>query len=253
MNYIHPQAILHESVVVEPFSTIYDNVVIGENTWIGPNVTIFSGARIGSNCKIFPGAVISAIPQDLKFEGEETLTIIGNSTVIRECVTINRGTKASGQTTVGNHCLLMAYTHIAHDCTLEEGVIISNSVQMAGHVHIGQHANVGGSSAIHQFARVGSYAMVGGGSLVRKDVPPYVLCSDEPLIYIGVNSVGLTRKGFSTEQVNQIQEIYRYVFQRKLNTSQAIEAIKNDFEGNIFGKEIVSFLEKSERGIIKRP
>jgi UDP-N-acetylglucosamine acyltransferase len=173
LAYIHPNAKIAENVVVEPFSTIYQDVEIGEGTWIGPNVTIFPGARIGKNCRIFPGAVISAIPQDLKFDGEETLTIIGDNTTIRECVTINRGTKDKFKTEVGKNCLLMAYVHIAHDCLVEDNCVIANSVQVAGHVHIGESARIGGACAIHQFVKIGKHVMISGGSLIRKDVPPF--------------------------------------------------------------------------------
>jgi len=193
LSYIHPEAKIAQNVVIEPFTTIYKNVEIGEGTWIGPNVTIMEGARIGKNCKIFPSAVISSIPQDLKFEGEDTLTIIGDNTVIRECVTISRGTKDKFKTVVGNNCLLMAYVHIAHDCVVGNNCIIANAVQVAGHVHIDDYAIISGTSAIHQFCRIGSHVMISGGSLVRKDVPPFTKAGREPLSYCGINSIGLRR------------------------------------------------------------
>ncbi|NJM94152.1 MAG: acyl-ACP--UDP-N-acetylglucosamine O-acyltransferase, partial [Cytophagales bacterium] len=181
LAYIHPEAKIAKNVVIEPFTTIDKNVVIEEGTWIGPNVSIMEGARIGKNVRIFPGAVISAVPQDLKFEGEETTAEIGDHTVIRECVTVNRGTKDKYKTVVGAHCLLMAYVHVAHDCLLEHHVILANAVQMAGHVFVGEHAFIGGTTAVHQFTKVGPHAMIAGGSLVRSDVPPYTLAGREPL------------------------------------------------------------------------
>ena len=189
LSYIDPQAKLAKNVVVEPFVTIEKNVEIGSGTWIGSNVTIMEGARIGENCEIFPGAVISAIPQDLKFEGEESLAIIGDNTIIRECATINRATKATGKTIVGKNCLIMAYAHIAHDCVIGNNAIVVNNVAMGGHVEIGEHAIIGGLTAVHQFIKIGKHCMVSGGSLVRKDIPPYVKAGREPLSFIGINSM----------------------------------------------------------------
>ena len=190
LAYVHPQAKVARNVVVEPFTTINNNVTIGSGTWIGSNVTIMEGARIGKNCRIFPGAVISAIPQDLKFEGEDSLTIIGDDTTIRECVTVNRGTNASGKTVIGSNCLIMATSHIAHDCVIGDYSIIVNGVALAGHVIIGKHAIIGGLAAVHQFIHIGDHAMISGGSLVRKDVPPYTKAAKEPLSYVGINSIG---------------------------------------------------------------
>jgi UDP-N-acetylglucosamine acyltransferase len=212
LAYIHPGAKIARNVVVEPFTTIHNNVIIGSGTWIGSNVTIMEGARIGKNCRIFPGAVISAIPQDLKFEGEDSLTVIGNDVTIRECVTINRGTNASGKTVIGNNCLVMATAHIAHDCVLGDSSIIVNGVALAGHVIIGQNAIIGGLSAIHQFIHIGDHAMVSGGSLVRKDVPPYTKAAKEPLSYVGINSIGLRRRGFETAKIREIQNILRILY-----------------------------------------
>ena len=194
------RAKIGDNVTVEPFTTIAPDVEIGEGTWIGPNVTIMDGARIGKNCKIFPGTVISAVPQDLKFEGENSYVIIGDNTTIRECVTINRGTKSLGHTKIGNNCLIMATAHIAHDCVLGDNVIIVNGCGVAGHVEIGDFAIIGGITAIHQFSRIGKHAMISGGSLIRKDIPPYVKVAREPLSYAGINSVGLRRRGFSNEK-----------------------------------------------------
>ncbi len=251
LAYIHPQAKIARNVVVEPFTTIHHNVTIGSGTWIGSNVTIMEGARIGKNCRIFPGAVISAIPQDLKFEGEDSLAIIGDNVTIRECVTINRGTKASGQTVVGDNCLIMATAHIAHDCIVGDNAIIVNGVALAGHVTVGKHAIIGGLSAIHQFIHVGQFAMVSGGSLVRKDVPPYTKAAKEPLSYVGINSIGLRRKGFSTEKIREIQNIFRVLYQKNYNTSQALGILEAEFEATDERDTIIQFIKNSQRGIMK--
>jgi UDP-N-acetylglucosamine acyltransferase len=251
LAYIHPRAKIARNVVVEPFTTIHSNVKIGSGTWIGSNVTIMEGARIGKNCRIFPGAVISAIPQDLKFEGEDSLTIIGNDVTIRECVTINRGTSASGKTVIGDNCLLMATSHIAHDCVVGDNSIIVNGVALGGHVIIGKHAVIGGLSAIHQFIHIGDYAMVSGGSLVRKDVPPYTKAAKEPLSYVGINSVGLRRKGFSTEKIREIQNIYRVLYQKNYNTSQALGILEAEFEATNERDDVIQFIRNSQRGIMK--
>jgi UDP-N-acetylglucosamine acyltransferase len=251
LAYIHPQAKIARNVVVEPFTTIHHNVKIGSGTWIGSNVTIMEGARIGKNCRIFPGAVISAIPQDLKFEGEDSLTVIGNDVTIRECVTINRGTNASGKTVIGDNCLLMATSHIAHDCVVGNNSIIVNGVALGGHVIIGKNAIIGGLSAIHQFIHIGDHAMVSGGSLVRKDVPPYTKAAKEPLSYVGINSIGLRRKGFSTEKIREIQNIFRVLYQRNFNTSQALGILEAEFEATTERDTIIQFIRNSQRGIMK--
>jgi UDP-N-acetylglucosamine acyltransferase len=251
LAYIHPGAKIARNAVVEPFTTIHNNVIIGSGTWIGSNVTIMEGARIGKNCRIFPGAVISAIPQDLKFEGEDSLTVIGNDVTIRECVTINRGTNASGKTVIGNNCLVMATAHIAHDCVLGDSAIIVNGVALAGHVIIGQNAIIGGLSAIHQFIHIGDHAMVSGGSLVRKDVPPYTKAAKEPLSYVGINSIGLRRRGFSKEKIREIQDIYRILYQKNYNNSQALGIIEAEMEATTERDEIILFIKKSQRGIMK--
>ena len=242
LAYIHPGAKIARNVVVEPFTTIHNNVIIGSGTWIGSNVTIMEGARIGKNCRIFPGAVISAIPQDLKFEGEDSLTVIGNDVTIRECVTINRGTNASGKTVIGNNCLVMATAHIAHDCVLGDSAIIVNGVALAGHVIIGQNAIIGGLSAIHQFIHIGDHAMVSGGSLVRKDVPPYTKAAKEPLSYVGINSIGLRRRGFGKEKIREIQDIYRILYQKNYNNSQALGIIEAEMEATTERDEIMIFM-----------
>jgi UDP-N-acetylglucosamine acyltransferase len=212
LSYIHPNAMIAKDVIIEPFTVIQNNVEIGEGTWIGNNVTIMEGARIGKNCKIFPGAVISSTPQDLKFGGEETTCFIGDNTIIREYATISRGTNDRLKTVIGKHCLLMAYVHVAHDCIIGDGVILVNSVQLAGHVIIDDYAIIGGTSAVLQFVHVGEHVMVGGGSKIRKDVPPFVKVGREPAAYVGINSVGLRRRGFSNEKIFEIQEIYRKIY-----------------------------------------
>ncbi|MBN2165379.1 MAG: acyl-ACP--UDP-N-acetylglucosamine O-acyltransferase [Marinilabiliaceae bacterium] len=251
LAYIHPEAKIASNVVIDPFVTIDKDVVIGEGTRIFSNVTIMEGARIGKNCTIFPGAVIAAIPQDLKFEGEETTAEIGDNTTIRECVTINRGTKSKGKTVVGKDCLLMAYVHIAHDCVIGNNVIMSNAVQVAGEVKVDDFAIIGGTTAIHQFVHVGSHVMVSGGSLVSKDVPPYIKAAREPLSYLGVNSIGLRRRNYTNDQINEVQNIYRVIFQSGLNTSDAIEKIEAELPASKERDEIVMFIRNSQRGIIK--
>ena len=251
LAYVHPQAKIARNVVIEPFTTIHNNVTIGSGTWIGSNVTIMEGARIGKDCRIFPGAVISAIPQDLKFEGEDSLTVIGDNTTIRECVTINRGTNASGKTSVGENCLIMATAHIAHDCVLGSNSIVVNGVALGGHVTIGEHAIIGGLAAVHQFIHIGDHAMVSGGSLVRKDVPPYTKAGKEPLSYVGINSIGLRRRGFTTAKIREIQNIYRILYQSKYNNTQALEKIEAEMEATPERDEIILFIRNSQRGIMK--
>ncbi len=251
LAYVHPQAKVPRNVVIEPFTSIHKNVTIGSGTWIGSNVTIMEGARIGKNCKIFPGTVISAIPQDLKFEDEETIVEIGDNVTIRECVTINRGTKDRMKTSIGDNCLIMAYSHIAHDCIVGSNCIFSNNTTLAGHVTIGNNVVLAGMVAVHQFVSVGNHAFVTGGSLVRKDVPPYVKAAREPLSYVGINSVGLRRRGFTTEKIREIQNIYRILFQKNYNNSQAIAIIEAEMEATSERDKIVQFIKDSHRGIMK--
>ena len=248
---IDARAKIAKNVTVEPFTTIEADVEIGEGTWIGPNVTIMNGARIGKDCQIFPGTVISAIPQDLKFEGEESQVIIGDRTTIRECVTINRGTKALGYTKIGDDCLIMATSHIAHDCNIGSHVIIVNGCGIAGHVEIGDYTVMGGLSAIHQFGKVGKHVMISGGTLVRKDIPPYVKVAREPMAYAGINSVGLRRRGFSNEKIFEIQKIYRILFQQKLNITQALALVESELMPTAERDEIITFIQNSPRGIVK--
>jgi len=251
LAYVHPGAKIAKNVVIKPFTTIHNNVVIGEGTWIGSNVTIMEGARIGKNCSIFPGAVISAIPQDLKFKDEDTTVEIGDGTTLREFVTINRGTIDRGKTVVGKNCLIMAYCHIAHDCIVGDHCIFSNNSTLAGHITVGDYAILAGMTAIHQFCMIGNHAFVTGGSLVRKDVPPYAKAAREPLSYVGINSIGLRRRGFTSQKITEIQNIYRLLYQKNYNTTQATEIIEAEMEATPERDEILQFIKNSKRGIMK--
>jgi UDP-N-acetylglucosamine acyltransferase len=251
LAYVDPTAHMGENVQVDPFTMIHENVQIGDNSWIGSNVTIYPGAKIGKNVKIFPGAVIAGIPQDLKFQGEDSTVMIGDNTTIRECVTISRGTVDKQTTVIGSNCLLMAYVHVAHDCVIGSNVIIANAVQIAGHVIIDDWAIVGGSSAIHQFVKIGMHSMISGGSLVRKDVPPFTKAAREPLSYAGVNSLGLRRRGFSSESISHIQEVYRFLFLNSMNNSRALEEIEVNLPATKERDEILNFIRSSERGVMK--
>lgn len=248
---VHPDAKIGNNVIIEPFATVQQDVVIDDGSWIGPGAMVWDGARLGKNVKIYPGASVSSIPQDLKFAGEKTETHIGDNTVIRECVTISRGTTDKMKTVIGKNCLLMAYVHVAHDCIIGNHCILVNTVQVAGHVTIEDWAIIGGASALHQFVKVGAHVMVSGGSLVRKDIPPYTKAAREPLTYAGINSVGLKRRGFSTEKINEIQEIYRYIFMRGLNNSKAVELIEAELPASAERDLILDFVKGSERGIMK--
>ncbi|WP_303743807.1 acyl-ACP--UDP-N-acetylglucosamine O-acyltransferase, partial [uncultured Duncaniella sp.] len=248
--YIHPAAKIHPSVVIDPFVTIEENVEIAEGTRIGSNVTIMAGARIGKNCTIFPGAVVSGIPQDLKFQGEETLAVIGDNTTLRECVTVNRGTASKGRTVVGSNCLIMAYCHVAHDCVVGNNVIMSNATQLAGEVVVDDFAVIGGGSLVHQFCHIGPHVMLQGGALVNKDIPPFVKAAREPIAYAGINSIGLRRRGFTSAQIRDIQEIYRYLDLSGLNNSDAIERIEAELPATPERDEIIMFVRNAKRGII---
>ena len=251
LAYVHPGAKIAKNVVIEPFTTIHNNVKIGEGTWIGSNVTIMEGARIGKNCNIFPGSVISAIPQDLKFQDEETTVEIGDSTTLREYVTINRGTVDRGKTVVGKNCLIMAYCHIAHDCIVGDNCIFSNNSTLAGHVTVGNHVILAGMTAVHQFCTIGQHAFITGGSLVRKDVPPFVKGAREPMSYVGINSIGLRRRGFKSEKIKEIQNIFRILYQKSFNNTQAVRLIEAEMEATNERDEILQFIKNSKRGIMK--
>ncbi|GAA5219738.1 acyl-ACP--UDP-N-acetylglucosamine O-acyltransferase [Membranihabitans marinus] len=249
--FIHPAAKLGSNVKVEPFTTIAGDVEVGEGTWIGPHVTIMDGVRIGKNCKIFPGAVLGAIPQDLKYKGENTMLILGDNVIIREYCTLNKGTSANTSTTIGNNCLLMAYVHVAHDCVLENNCILANNVNLAGHIHLEEYVQLGGLTAVHQFVKVGKHSFVGGGSLVRKDVPPFIKAAREPLAFAGVNTIGLRRRGFSSDDVLLIEDLYRTLFVKGNNVRQGVDKIMRDAPDSPFKTIILDFIEKSNRGLIR--
>lgn len=251
LAYIHPDARLGNNVTVEPFAYIAGNVVIGDGTWIGPNATVMDGARIGRNCRIFPTSVISGIPQDLKFKGEETTAEIGDSTTVREGVTVNRGTAAVGKTVVGNNCLLMACAHVGHDCHIGDNCIIGNTTGLAGEVKVEDWAILSGGTLVHQFTRIGAHVIVGGGSKIRIDVPPFIKADREPLSYMGLNTVGLTRRGFEKERIDEIHNIYRAIYQNSMNLSQALEYVEQEFRQTPDRDYIINFIRKSERGVIR--
>lgn len=248
---VDPGAKLGNNIKIGPFTTIYDNVEIGDNCEIGNNVTIFPGARIGSGVKVFPGAVVAGIPQDLKFRGEETIAKIGDGTTLRECVTVNRGTASKNITEVGENCLIMAYSHVAHDCKVGNRVIISNSCQLAGEVQIDDAAVIGGGSLIHQFCHLGRNIMLQGGALVNKDIPPFVKAAREPISYVGLNTIGLHRNGFSESDISLIASIYRILYLSDLNVKNAINLILETIPESGYRDEIVDFVSNSGRGVIR--
>ncbi|MBP3254647.1 MAG: acyl-ACP--UDP-N-acetylglucosamine O-acyltransferase [Bacteroidales bacterium] len=247
---LNPQAQIGKNVQIEPFAVIHNDVVIGDNCYIGSGAVIFPGARIGNNCRIFPGASIAAVPQDLKFDNEYTTVEIGNNNTIREYVTINRGTAARGTTRIGSDNLIMAYSHIAHDCVIGNHCVLANNTTLAGHIEIEDFVLTGGLTAIHQFVHVGQHAMLSGGTLLDKDVPPYIKVGRQPASYCGINSVGLHRRGFSQEDINEIHDIYHTVFQCGYTYSRALEEIKARKQ-NKYTNIIATFIERADRGLIK--
>lgn len=251
LAFVHPEAIIGDNVTIDPFAYVDRNVEIGNGTHIMAHATILYGARIGNNCTLFPQATIAAIPQDLKFKGEDTVAVIGDRTVIRECATVNRGTASKGLTIVGEDCLIMAYSHVAHDCVLKNHVILGNAAQLAGEVEIDDYAIVSGGSLVHQFTRIGAHVMIQGGSKISKDIPPYVMVGREPISYVGLNVVGLRRRGFTSERINSIQEIYRYLYQSGYNTTQATERIENELPDSEDRNYILDFVRNSSRGIVR--
>ncbi|MDR0754457.1 MAG: acyl-ACP--UDP-N-acetylglucosamine O-acyltransferase [Prevotellaceae bacterium] len=253
LSIIHPDVKLAHNVTVGQFTVIEKNVEIGEGTKIANNVTIMENVKIGKNCVVFPGAVIGAIPQDLKYQGEETYAIIGDNVTIRECVTINRGTAASGkfETKIGDNCLLMSYVHVAHDCVIGSNVILSSFAGLAGETDVHDWAVIGGKTGTHQYTRIGVHAMISGGSLVPKDVPPYIIAGHLPLSFGGVNRIGLRRRNFSNEKINEIFEIYKIIYQSDLNTTDACNQIETDFPKTEERDIILDFIRSSKRGIIK--
>jgi len=253
---IHPTAIidpkskLGDNLIVGPYAIIEADVEIGDDCSIGPNAVVYNGARIGNRVKIFQGASVANFPQDLKFSGEPTLFIIGDNTVVREFATLHRGTKETGKSEIGKNCLLMAYAHVAHDCSVGENCIIANAVQIGGHAHIEDWVIIGGSTAVHQFSLIGEHAMVGGGIRITQDVPPFILTSHDPATYVGLNVIGLRRRGFNPEDIQILKEAYGYIYSKSLNVSQAVEVIKEKFGENIYTQKIINFLSKSKRGIV---
>lgn len=248
---VSSDAKLEEGVIVESFSTIYEDVVIGANTKIHPNVTIYPGTRIGSDCEVFPGAVIGVIPQDLKFEGEYTTVEIGSNTKIRECVTIHRGTKDKLKTSIGDNCLLMTYVHVAHDCQIGNNVILASYVGLSGHVIIDDFAILEGKVAAQQFAHIGAHTFVGGASLIRKDIPPFIKAAREPLTFAGVNSVGLRRRGYSDDEVREIEDVYRMLYVQNNNISKGVQAIREHLPASKMRDLILEFVESSDKGVIR--
>ncbi|MDR1886703.1 MAG: acyl-ACP--UDP-N-acetylglucosamine O-acyltransferase [Prevotellaceae bacterium] len=254
MNHIHTNAKLGKNVSVGPFSCIAEHVEIGDGTTIESNVVIMDYVKIGSNCHIFPGAVIGAIPQDLKFKGETSWVEIGDNCAIRECVTVNRGTEASGKlkTKIGNDCLIMSYSHVAHDCMIGNNVVLASFTGLAGETEIHDYAILGGKTGTHQFSRIGAHVMTMGGSLVGKDIPPYIIVGHLPLSYGGVNRIGLRRRGFPAQKIEEISSIYKVIYQGNLNTTDACGKVESDFVQTEERDLILNFIRSSKRGIVRR-
>jgi len=251
LAHINPQARLGEGVVVEPFAVIHGDVIIGDGTWIGSGAVIYDGSRIGKNCRIFNGASISAIPQDLKFSGEETTLEIGDNTTVREFATLNRGTRARGRTTIGRNCLIMAYVHVAHDCSVGNNVIMVALSGIAGEVELGDWVTMGGGSMVHQFVHIGAHTIIGGGGKVRIDVPPYIKADRDPLSFMGLNTVGLERRGFTKEKMHELHEIYRAYYNMGMNGSKALDYIADNFAPTPERDYIIDFIKNSARGVIR--
>jgi len=257
MSQIHSTAIvsnkaeLGSDISIGPYSIIEDDVIIGDGCKIASSVVIAAGARLGKKVQISPGAIIATEPQDLKFGGEKSLAEIGDNTIVREYATINRGTVARGKTTLGKNCLVMAYAHVAHDCIIGDNVIMANSVNLAGHVEIGDFAILGGVLPVHQFVKIGTHSMIGGGFRVQQDICPYSLTGGYPLKVVGINAVGLKRRGFSPETISTLEQAFKILFFSKLNTTQAADRIKSEFDSSPEIKEILGFIDRSDRGIVK--
>lgn len=233
LAYVSPKAQIGKNVTIDAFAYVDDNVIIGDN------------------CHVFPSAVIGAVPQDLKYKGEETWTIIGDNCVLREFVTVHRGTASKGKTVIGNNNLIMAYCHVAHDCILHNNIIMSNATQLAGEVEVDDFAIIGGGTLVHQFSHIGSHVMIQGGSKINKDIPPYVIAAREPIAYCGINSVGLNRRGFTPEQIHTIQEAYRLIYQGGMIVSQALDTIEATMPQTPERDAILHFIRNSERGIVR--
>ncbi len=251
--HITPGAIVGKAVTIDPFAFVAADVIIGDETWVGPGAVILDGARIGRNCRIFPSSVVSGIPQDVKFRGEITIAEIGDNTIIREGVTVNRGTVTTGKTVVGNNCLIMAYAHVGHDCVIGDNCIIGNACGLAGEVRIDDWAILSGGVLVHQFSRIGGHVIIGGGSKVRTDVPPFIKADRDPLCYMGLNTVGLNRRGFGKERIDEIHNIYRIIYQSRRNTTQALEYLEKEFMSSPDRDYILNFIRDSGRGIIRGP
>ncbi len=256
MNNIHPTAVvskkakLGENITIEAFAVVEDDVEIGDGCNIGPHAVIYNGARVGNRVTIHQGASVAHKPQDLKFGNEESLFIIGDDTVIHEFVTLHRGTKETGFSRLGKNCLLMAYSHIAHDCVIGDNCILANAVQVGGHVHIGNYVTIGGATPVHQFCKIGEHAMIGGGFRVTQDVPPYILTAGEPLRFSGLNLIGLRRRGFANDDIFILKKAYGYLYDHALNISQAREKIVSEMGENDYVKRMLEFLDESTRGIV---
>ena len=248
---VDPKARIGEGVVIGPFAYIEADVEIGDNSKIGPHACLYDGARIGSNVTIYQGASISHVPQDLKYAGEESHTVVGNGTTIHEFVTLHRGTVETRLTSIGENCLLMAYSHVAHDCRIGNNVILANTVQVGGHATIEDYTIIGGCTPVHQFCKIGKHCMIGGGFRVVQDVPPYILAGHEPLKYEGLNLIGLRRRGFTNDEIMRIKKIYELIYQSHLNLTQAKEQINQKFADDKFAAEILDFISRSTRGLIR--
>lgn len=251
LAYVDKNAKIGADVTIEPFAYVEGDVEIGDGTHIMSGGQVRNGSRVGKGCTIFPGAVIGGIPQDLKYKGENTLAVVGDYTTVRECVTVNRGTAAKNKTVVGSHCLLMAYSHIAHDCIVSDHVIVGNATQLAGEVEVDHHAILSGGTLVHQFTRIGAHVMIQGGTRLGKDIPPFTIAGREPVCHAGVNLIGLRRHGYSNEKINEIQEIYRVIYQSGYNFSDAISKIEDSFEKTKEMEDIVDFIKSSPRGIVR--
>lgn len=251
LSCIHPDAVIGENVEIGPFVTIDRDVIIGDGCVIEANATICRYTKLGKNCHVFPSAVIGAIPQDLKFRGEETWAVIGDNCVLRECVTVHRGTASKGRTLIGNNNLIMAYCHVAHDCILHDNIIMSNATQLAGEVEIDDFAILGGGSLVHQFSHIGCHSMIQGGSKVNKDVPPFAVVAREPVEFCGINSVGMNRRGFTPEQIHTVQEVYRLIYKSGMNTTQALNHIEATMPQSVERDLVLAFIRTSTRGIVK--
>jgi len=247
---VNPAAKLGENIIVGPYALIEADVEIGDDCIIGPHAVIYNGARIGNRVKIFQGASVANFPQDLKFAGEKSVFIIGDDTIIREFATLHRGTKETGKSAVGKNCLIMAYGHVAHDCSVGDNCIIANAVQIGGHSHIEDWVIIGGSTPVHQFSLVGEHSMIAGGIRITQDVPPYILTAHTPASFAGLNVIGLRRRGFKNEDIQILKEAYGLLYSKSLNVSQAVEVMKSKFGENVYVQKLIEFLRKSKRGIV---